>query len=257
MKHREVAKLVSGENVLSMFPFYRGKNKIRGYVVTRCEDPLVAPFIYPRWLAAHHRWPHNDELPLYFVKQLYAEFHLHIEVDYTSYHEHAGQGKGRFSDKPQFRPSNFPPPVDKRALVGPNLLVLPKRLELAATGEAATGSTQSHIFENIASITTQIDQISSDRVGRYLLRPRINLPPTKATSASYDPFISADLPTLADVEHMTHTTLRNMCRLSILDLLAAYQVISEDHGIALDRVPEFIRQRYPHTHMSHSVANAA
>lgn len=76
--------------VHSMFPHYMGQKKVRGYVITRCIDELVAPFIYPRWLASHHRWPHNDELPLYFCKQLYVELHLGLVVDYTSIPSHVG-----------------------------------------------------------------------------------------------------------------------------------------------------------------------
>lgn len=83
-----------------MFHFYKGQDRVRGYTVTRCTNELVAPFIHPRWLASHHKWPHNYDLSLYFCKQLYVKFHLQLDVNCTSFPQHIGHFKGRFSDKP-------------------------------------------------------------------------------------------------------------------------------------------------------------
>ena len=82
--------MVLVDSVKSMFPHYRPLKKVRGNHTTRCTSPLVAPFMYPRWLAAHHMWPQKDEFPLYFCKQLFAEFHLLYNVDYTNYLGHVG-----------------------------------------------------------------------------------------------------------------------------------------------------------------------
>ena len=79
--------------------------------------------MYPHWLATHHMWLQKDESPLYFCKQLFVEFHLHQEVDYTNIPGHAGQGQGRFLDK--FKHADAPVTVNKWALIGPKLLVMP------------------------------------------------------------------------------------------------------------------------------------
>ena len=111
MKWREVDGLVSLDNVKSMFPNYISLKMVRGYYVIRCIDPLVAPFIYPCWLVAHHMWPKKDEFPLYFYKQLFANFHLDCDVDYIDIPSHVGQGKGRFSYK--FKHPNASAAVNK------------------------------------------------------------------------------------------------------------------------------------------------
>lgn len=97
MKYRQIDTEVSITMVKSMFLFYIDRSRVRGYSTTKCIDQLVAPFIYPRWLATHHRWPQKDEFPLYFYKWLFAEFHSHHDVDYIDFLGHAGQGLGRLS----------------------------------------------------------------------------------------------------------------------------------------------------------------
>ena len=81
MRWREVDSLVLLDNVKSIFPHYIPLKMVRGYHTTMCTDPLVAPFIYPHWLAAHHMWPQKDEFALYFYEHLFAQFHLHCVVD--------------------------------------------------------------------------------------------------------------------------------------------------------------------------------
>ena len=57
LRWREIYETVSVESVKNMFPHYRPLKKVRGYHAKRCTIPLVALFMYPCWLAAHHMWP--------------------------------------------------------------------------------------------------------------------------------------------------------------------------------------------------------
>lgn len=68
VKYRQIDTDVSTAMVKTMFPFYTLRQRVRGYSATKCTDTLVAPFIYPRWLATYHKWPQKDEFPLYFCK---------------------------------------------------------------------------------------------------------------------------------------------------------------------------------------------
>lgn len=139
VKYTQIDTEVSTTMVKTMFPFYRGHRRVRGYSTTKCIDQLVAPFMYPHRLATHHRWPQKDEFPLYFYKQLFAEFHLHYDVDYIDYPGHVGQGLGRLSDR--FRPADTPMPINKWTMVGPNLLVMPRGPQMVATGQTILDDT--------------------------------------------------------------------------------------------------------------------
>ena len=87
---RTVDSDVSVTQVKNMFgTHYINKRVVQAYRVTKCTDDIVAPFIYPRWLATHHMRPQKDEMPLYLYKQLFAEFHLGYDVDYTDLPPHA------------------------------------------------------------------------------------------------------------------------------------------------------------------------
>lgn len=238
MKWDMVNDRVSTADVKTMFPHYQAFGRVKGYMPTRCTDALVAPFIYPRWLATHHRWPQKDELPLYFCKQLFAEFHLLDDVDYTDFPKHARQGKGRFSDK--FKRPGAPPPVNKWALIGPNLVVLPKSAYLAHATDSVPDDTRQSIFSNIATIATQVDEMTSDQVGRCLLRSHTSI---HDASASDDPYVRVDIPSSMDVARMHDIDpLRYMSACLSSDLLDAYQVIAMDHGIPLQDAPSFVRR---------------
>ncbi|GLJ10987.1 hypothetical protein SUGI_0139580 [Cryptomeria japonica] len=67
-----------------MFPFYKDQTRVKTYAISKCVNPFATALIYPRWLAGHHNLPRNNELPLYFCKQLYAEIYEQKSVDYTS-----------------------------------------------------------------------------------------------------------------------------------------------------------------------------
>ena len=48
----------------------------------RNED--VAPHVYDRFIGAWSTFPHHDQVPLYFSRQIYVEFILHMRPYYTS-----------------------------------------------------------------------------------------------------------------------------------------------------------------------------
>lgn len=236
---RTVDSDVSVTQVKNMFgTHYINKRVVRAYRVTFCTDDIVAPFIYPRWLAAHHMWPQKDEVPLYFCKQLFAEFHLGYDVDYTDLPPHAGQGRGRYQDK--CRRPDIPQPPSKRALVGQNLLVLPKGLEAyTGAGQVAAEDTRLDMYSSIATIATQVEQFSSDRVGRYMLRSRTSAG-VSPSSPFYDPYIRFDLPTPDEIGRLPEDRVREISGMLVSDLLAAYQRISTLHGIEPRDLPTFI-----------------
>ena len=152
--------MVSVESVKNIFSHYQPLKKVRRYHAMSYIDPLVAPFMYPCWLATHHMWPQKDDFPLYLCKQLFAEYHLHQEVDSIDILGHAGQCQDRFSDK--FRHPDAPAPINKWALIGPNLLVMARHLELATVGVRVVGDTRRDVYERIATISTQVHEMSSD-----------------------------------------------------------------------------------------------
>ena len=124
MKYTQIDTEVSTSMVKSMFPSYIDHHRVRGYSTMKCTNQIITPFMYPRWLVTHHRWPQKDEFPLYFYKQLFAKFHLHHDVYYTNYPSHVGQGLGRILER--FRPADTLALINKWAMVGPNLLVMPR-----------------------------------------------------------------------------------------------------------------------------------
>ena len=48
----------------------------------KLED--AAPYVYERFIGAWGMFPHHDQVPLYFIKHIYAEFVLDMHPDYTS-----------------------------------------------------------------------------------------------------------------------------------------------------------------------------
>ena len=57
VKYTQIDTEVSTTMVKTMFPFYRDRHRVRGYSTMKCTDQLIAPFMYPCWLATHHRSP--------------------------------------------------------------------------------------------------------------------------------------------------------------------------------------------------------
>ena len=117
VRYSTVDANVSTQMVKStLFPNYLPMRVVGAYRVKKCQDPLVAPFIYPRWLGAQHMWPLKDEVPLYFCKQLHVKFYLGYDVDYTNYLSYVGHGKDQFRDK--FKSPNLPQPPNKEGFGG-------------------------------------------------------------------------------------------------------------------------------------------
>ena len=57
VKYRQIDTEVSTGMVKSMFLTYEDHCRVRGYSMMKSTVQLVAPFMYPCWLATHHRWP--------------------------------------------------------------------------------------------------------------------------------------------------------------------------------------------------------
>ena len=223
MKYRQVDIEVSTATVKTMFPFYTDRARVRGYFAKKCTDELVTPFIYPFLLATHHRWPQKDEFPLYFCKQLFTKFHLQHDVDYTDYLGHVGQGLGRLSKR--FRPVDTPMPLNKWAMVGPNLLVMLRGRQMVIVGESVLDDTiKTQIYLSIATIATQLQEISLDQCGRYMLQYRGTISTTTSSSTSFDDAYGVvDIPSPLEVYVVSNVDALH-CLGSYLpsDLLDAY-----------------------------------
>ena len=59
----------------------------------------MTTLIYRHFLAPHGRYPNNDQILLYFARQLYAEVRLCRAVNYTDLPGHLGQGHGRLANR--------------------------------------------------------------------------------------------------------------------------------------------------------------
>ena len=229
--------------VKAMFPSYIQCRRVRGYSTTKCTDPVVAPLMYPRWLATHHRWPQKDEFPLYFCKQLFAKFHLHYDVDYIDYPGHVGQGRGRLFER--FRPPDTPAPVNKWEMVGPNLLVMPRGPQMVTAGERVPdASIRTQMFSSIAIVVTQLHDISSDRCSRNMLRSQGTTPTSASSSAPiHDDYGVTDIPSSVDIFAIVEVDALHRLRSCLSsDILDAYRAVSTLTGIPLrDMTSQIIR----------------
>ena len=70
--------------------------------------------IYPQFLATHGRYPNNDQIPLYFAQQLYAEFRIGLNVKYLDIPDYCGQGRVQIVDHDQYRSAHRLTPADIR-----------------------------------------------------------------------------------------------------------------------------------------------
>jgi len=73
----------------------------------------AAAAVYDRFIGAWGMFPHHDQVPLYFARQLYAEFILGMHPDYTDTPSRFyGAGRGCSYDRPGARrdPTIVPPP---------------------------------------------------------------------------------------------------------------------------------------------------
>jgi hypothetical protein len=174
---------------------------------------------------------------------LYAEFYLHYDVDYTDFPGHVGQGQGRLSER--FRPADTPAPVNKRAMVGPNLLVMPRGPQMVSAGQSVPdASIRTEMFSSIATVVTQLHDISSDRCSRYMLRSRGTAPTFASSSAPvHDDYGVVDLPSSVDISAIVEVdALQRLSSCLSSDLLDAYRAVSTLTGIPLrDMTSQIIR----------------
>ena len=85
--------------------------------MTCCIDPIVASMIYPCFLATHSHYPNDDQIPLYFAQQLYAKFHMGLNINYLDIPDYCVQGHGRIADCDQYHNAHCLPPPDVRQFV--------------------------------------------------------------------------------------------------------------------------------------------
>lgn len=90
-----------------------------------------------------------------------------------------------------FRGPNAPQPANKRTLIGPNLLVLPKILEVARATDSAPDDTRQSIFFINATIDTQVNKMTSYHVGRYFLYSRTRILAVDDALECCDPYVQA------------------------------------------------------------------
>ncbi|XP_057872684.2 transcription factor MYB28-like [Cryptomeria japonica] len=133
-----------------------------------------------------------------------------------------------------------PSPVNKWALIGPNLVVLLKSADLEHVADSVPDNTRQSIFSSIVAIATHVDEMTSDQVGRYLLHSRTSI---HDASVSDDPYVRVDIPSSMDVARMHDIDpLRQISACLSSDLLDSYQVIAMEHGIPLEDSPSFVRR---------------
>ena len=141
------------------FPHYATQKYVKGYSPLKCTDPKMAALIYPLFLAAHGHYPNNDQIPLYFARQLYAEVRLRRAVNYTDLPGHLGQGHGRLADR---QPSH--PPLAHRSIVRERAPTISPVLGPSAD-EAMRNTQLRGVLQVVGEIAVAIKSILSDEVG--------------------------------------------------------------------------------------------
>ncbi|XP_059070200.1 uncharacterized protein LOC131054334 [Cryptomeria japonica] len=242
----DVVGVVSKETIKERcFPQYQEKSKVRGYQVTRCIDPQVASLIYPRFLAAHDRYPNNDQIPLYFAQQVFVEVHCQMKPNYPNIPGYYGQGRGRIADRDAYHRRDRAPPRHKD-LVGQRFpTVVPAVTPIA---DHVVIASQREAIDRIGKIASVAATISSDRVGKYMMsRPRSRSSIDHASSShggasdSDDRYISAGIPSPDEVAAIVGGSRHvQMSQYLAEDLLHAYSFISSRLGIPLADVREAI-----------------
>ena len=122
--------------------------------------------IYPRFLAAHGRYPNNDQIPLYFAHQLYAEFRIGLNVNYLDIPDYCGQGRGRIKNRDQYRSAHRLPPADIRQFVGQRMPpVTPAHAPIA---DRVIIASQREEIDTVGHIASAAASITSDSLDHYL-----------------------------------------------------------------------------------------
>lgn len=127
----------------------------------------ATPFLYDRFIGVWDQLPHHDQVTIYFSKNLYAKFVLHMRSDYIDTKSHYyGHILGHSYKHERLRrdPRHVPPPPRFFLLPSRSLVLLTKLKELSQLG----GDTRETITDNI--------QMSLDN-GHVALDGEINRPP--------------------------------------------------------------------------------
>jgi hypothetical protein len=96
-------------------------------------------------------------------------------------------------------------------------------------------SIRKQMFSSIATVVTQLHDISSDRCSRYMLRSRGTAPTSASSSAPiHDDYGVTDLPSSADISAIVEVdALQRLSSCLSSDLLDAYRAVSTLTGIPL------------------------
>lgn len=116
--------------------------------------------------------------------------------------------------------------------MGYNLLIFLKGLDLVTggAGDMAAEETRVGMYSSIANIATQVDEMTSDHVGRYMLHS-CTTPIVNEMDPFYDPYIHYELSLLAEITRLPEDHLRQMSSYLVGDLVDSYQALYTLHGI--------------------------
>jgi hypothetical protein len=127
-------------------------------------------------------------------------------------------------------------PIDKRAMVGPNLLFMPRGPQMTIAGLTVPDDiVRNQILSSISIGATHLQEISLDRCGRYMLRCHgpISIGASSSTRAG-DLYDIVDIPSPLEVLAISHVdALHRMTSYLASDLLGSYQALSIVTGIPL------------------------
>lgn len=108
----------------------------------------ATPFVYDRFIGAWGQFPHHDQVSIYFSKHLYANFVLHMRLDYTdTISRYYGPSFGRtYERNGAYRdPGHVPPPLRLLPLLSWSLVLPTKLKELLQL----SGETRETIADNM------------------------------------------------------------------------------------------------------------
>ncbi|KAH9293009.1 hypothetical protein KI387_041796, partial [Taxus chinensis] len=150
-------------------------------------------------------------------------------------------GRGRISHKEAYRKEGAPAVVDAQQLV-PRPQPFLSGFQDVATPIVMTAHEAA--IEGLAGIAHETQLISSDRVGQYLQRCDTSSGGASSSSdACNEVYTRASLISPDDFELVTYPTqARWLGRIMAVDLLRAYEVISQHCNIPLSGVLDFIEQ---------------
>ena len=97
---------------------------------------------------------------------------------------------------------------------------------------------RTHLYSSIATVATQLQEISSDRCGRYMLRSQGNVPIDASSSTpANDAYVVANIPSPLEVLVVSDVdALHHLGSYLASDLLDSYRALSTIIGIPLQDI---------------------